>query len=382
VAVNLLWMVPERVGGSEDYLARLLGGVADEPPADLDITLFVLSSFHHAHPRLAEAFPTEVWSGDGHLKPVRVLAENTWLPSRVRRGGFDLVHHGGGVVPTRSGAPAIVTIHDLQPLALPDNFAPIKGTYLRTMIPRSTAHARLVLTPSDQVGRDVVERLHLPPERVRTVPHGIEPIPERPTDEVAAVVDDVRHRYRLEGPYVVCPGITYGHKNVVLLVQAFARVAATHPDAALVLPGGAGPTDEAIDAEAHRLGIADQVRRLGRIPRADLDALLDGAAALAFPSRFEGFGAPVLEAMARGCPVVAADATSLPEVVGDAGVLVDPDDVAGWARAMDRLIDDPAERARLAQAGRRRAAGYTWHRGAEALLDAYRDALAPGSLGR
>ncbi len=378
IAVNLLWLVPGTVGGSEEYLTRQLRGLAEAAPSDLDLTLFVLAPFLDAHPDLVAAFPTVAWPGDGRSKLRRVAAENTWLASQLGHGNFDLVHHGGGVVPAHHVVPAVLTIHDLQPLVLPGNFHPVKRHYLGAMLPRSAHRARLVLTPSDQVGRSVVELLGVPEARVRTVPHGIEPVGPR-TPERDAAVDVVRRRYRIDGPYFLLPGITHRHKNHVGLVQAFALVLATRPEAHLVLAGGAGAAEGALLAEIERLGAGRRVHRLGRIPRADVDALLDGATALTFPSRFEGFGAPVLEAMARGCPVIASNAAALPEVLDGAGRLLPPDDLRGWADAMISLLDDPAERRRLAEAGRRRAGAYTWHRSAAALLDAYRWALAEGA---
>src|SRR5690606_16446465 len=147
-----------------------------------------------------------------------------------------------------------------------------------------------------------------------------------------------------EGPYVVHPAITYPHKNHLVLLEAVSRVPGLHA----VLTGGPAGNEEAVTRRAAAPDLAGRVHRLGRVPRADLDALLAGAVALAFPSRYEGFGVPVLEAMALGCPVAAADATALPEVVGDAGLLVGPDDVAGWAEALGRLSGDAGERRRLA----------------------------------
>ncbi len=375
VGVNLLWLVPGTVGGSEEYLTRLLSGIAASPPDDLDLTLFVLEPFLDAHPDLVEAFPTVTWPATGRSKALRIAAESTWLPDRLRRHHVDLVHHGGGVVPPGARTPSVLTIHDLQPLVLPDNFRTLKRRYLAAMLPRSAARARLVLTPSDHAGRSVVEVLGVPPERVRTVPHGVEATAP-PTAEQIEAGREVARRRGVAGPYFVLPGIPYAHKNHVGLVQAFARVAAVRPDAQLVLPGGEGPTDPDLAAEVERAGLRDRVHRLGRVPRSDLDALLDGACALTFPSRYEGFGAPVLEAMARGCPVVAASATALPEVVGEGGLLLAPDDVGGWAAAMIDLLDHPDRRRALSRAGLERARTFTWHRSAEILLDCYRDALA------
>jgi alpha-1,3-rhamnosyl/mannosyltransferase len=231
-----------------------------------------------------------------------------------------------------------------------------------------------VVTPSDNARQQVIHRLGVPADRVRTVPHGIAPVgPPASADQILAV----RQRHGLDGakPFFLYPAITHPHKNHLLLVRAFARVAAQHPEVALVLTGGEGGAEVSIRSLIGSLDLSSRVRRLGRIPRADLDVLLQSAVALTFPSRFEGFGAPVLEAMAYGCPVIAADVTALPEVIGDAGVLVGPDDIEGWARAMLGLLADDHRRAELAAAGRARAEAFTWERAAGALAEAYRQAL-------
>lgn len=377
VGVNLLWLVPGVVGGSEEYLTRLLGGLADQPVDDLDLTLFVLRPFASAHPELAETYKTCVLPASGGSKVVRVAAESSWLAERARSLGLDLVHHAGGVVPPVRTVPSVVTIHDLQPLVFPQHFHPVKRSYLSVMLPRAARAARLVLTPSDHVRSAVVERLGVPEYRVMTVPHGVAPPPSGPdTESRAAELARVRRRYAIAGPYLLYPAITYPHKNHVMLVQAFSRVAASHPDARLVLTHRAAEGEGAVLGEVDRLGLQAKVLRLGLVPRDDLDALIGGARAVVFPSRFEGFGAPVLEAMSRGCPVIAADATALPEVVGDAGWLVDPDDVNGWAVAMTAVLDDGSRRHAMRSAGLARAATFSWHRAADALTSAYRRALS------
>ncbi|CAN5802968.1 glycosyltransferase family 1 protein [soil metagenome] len=378
VGVNLLWLVPGVVGGSEEYTTRLLRGVAEKAPPDLALTLFVLRPFLAAHPELSAAHRTVVLGLSGRNKVARVAAESTWLASESRRRGVELMHHAGGILPTVRTAPAVLTIHDLQPLVLPENFSPLKRTFARTMVPRSARAARLVVTPSEHARRSVISRLGVAPGRVRVVPHGIDPAEaaRRPGRTGA----EVRARYRLAGPFFLFPAITYPPKNHLVLVRAFARLAKAEPTALLVLPGAAGPAEEALTAEIDRLDVADRVRRLGRIPWSDLDTLYREAAALTFPSRFEGFVAPVLEAMSRGCPVLAADATALPEVVGDAGLLLPPDDSEEWCRAMIAVLDDAERRRRAGSAGLARAAEFGWGRAAGALLNAYRTAFDGPSL--
>ena len=368
VGVNLLWLVPGVVGGSEEYTTRTLQGLAELDPADLDVTVFALRPFIQAHPEVTEAFETVTLPLTGREKSVRVAAESSWLQYMCRRQGIELMHHAGGIMPPMRTIPGVLTIHDLQPLLMPEHFSPVKRNFSRIAVPRSIRAARLVLTPSEHARQSVIDVVEFPADRVVVVPHGIEP-ETGPPDPAAEA--DIRRRHDLDRPFFLFPAITYPHKNHVLLVRALAEV----PDALLVLTGGQAQMEDAIAAEAEEQGVADRVRRLGRIPRADLDLLYGMAAALAFPSTFEGFGAPVLEAMNRGCPVLAADATALPEVVGDAGVLLPAEDEEAWAEAMNRILHDDDQRRELTDAGRARARDYNWKRSAEALVSAYGRAL-------
>ena len=184
----------------------------------------------------------------------------------------------------------------------------------------------------------------------------------------------VRAHYDIPGPFLLYPAVTWAHKNHVTLVRALAALHAHHPDLILVLTGAIGPAEAALTAEIDRLGLADSVRRTGRVPAVDVNGLYDEAVATVVPSRYEGFGIPALEAMRRGCPVVAANATALPEVVGDAGVLVGPDDIDGWVAAIDAIIGDPERRSALVEAGLSRAVSFSGERAAAALLSAYRRA--------
>ncbi len=366
VGVNLLWLVPGVVGGSEEYTIRTLLGLAEQGRDDLDVTVFCLRAFVDAHPDVAEAFATVTLPLTGREKSMRLAAESSWLGYQSLHHDLDLLHHAGGIMPPLRGAPGVLTIHDLQPFVMPEHFSPVKRNFSRIAIPRSVRAARLVLTPSEFTRRSVVELLDADPDDVVVVPHGVSPTPAEGTGAEA-----LHGRYDLDRPYFVFPAITYPHKNHLVLVRALAAV----PDALLVLTGGAAQLERAVLAEADRLGVGDRVRRPGRVPRADLDGLLDGATALLFPSQFEGFGAPVLEAMSRGCPVVAADTTALPEVVGDAGILLPPDEPEEWSRVMLELLANPDRRRDLAAAGRARAAEFTWSRSATTLLAAYERAL-------
>jgi glycosyltransferase involved in cell wall biosynthesis len=368
VGINLLWMVPGVVGGSETYTTRLLRGLAERSTA-FDYTIFALPQFAEAHPDLAKTFKIAYAPVTGQWKSFRVAGENSWLVAQCRRRKIALVHHAGGTVPVVRTHRPILTIHDLQYLYYPEYFTRAKLTYLKSMVPRSAEAARLILTPSEFTRRTVIERLNIDPNFVVVVPHGISPHEHR--EHRAGVRDE----YDIRGPYFLYPAITYPHKNHLVLIEAFAKVLESHPDTTLVLTGAKGSLEVRIKTEIGQLGISDRVKRLGYISMEHLDALYREAVAMCFPSRFEGFGAPVLEAMGRSCPVITADATALPEIVGDAGRLLSPDNSDHWAQAMIDILVDSEARSRLAKAGLERARTFSWTAAADILEDSYSHAL-------
>ncbi len=374
VGVNLLWLVPGVVGGSEEYTVRTLDGVLDVAPDDVELVLFALRPFTEAHPELTERIETVTLSLTGRDKSVRVAAESSWLAFQCRRQGVAMVHHAGGILPAVRAVPGLLTVHDVQPLLHPENFSATKRSFARAVLPRSARAARLVVTPSEYSRQALLSVIDGPPEHVWIVPHGI------PTPSIGPGRDvdlaQVKDGFGVEPPFFLYPAITYPHKNHLTLVRAFADVVRQHPEASLVLTGGEAQMEGEIVETIATLGLQDNVHRLGRIPWWDLAAFLRQAHGLGFPSRFEGFGAPVIEAMARGCPVIAADSTALPEVVGDAGVLIDADDVEAWSREITRLLEDEAHHADLVARGHQRAARFSAVASAEALLAAYREVLS------
>ncbi|MGH2658338.1 MAG: glycosyltransferase family 4 protein [Actinomycetota bacterium] len=365
VGVNLLYLKPGRIGGSEEYVWRLLRALETEAVDDVELTLFVNRRFRAAHPDLAAAHPTVVAPISGDSPPVRIAVESSWLALQTARRALDVVHHVANTIPQVRTRPAVVTIHDLQPIVWPQDFGRIKGAYLRTRLGPAAREARVVATPSDYVRRLLIDRFGIDGARVVVVPA---PILFR-----SIASDEVRPRDAgIEAPFFVYPAITHPHKNHVTLLRAFARVASVHPKVCLVLTGGRGEREEAVLEEIGRLGLGGRVRRVGRVPRADLDVMLGRAVALTFPSRHEGYGLPVAEAMALGCPVIASRSTAVPELVGEAGLLVDPDDIDGWIDAMLRVLDDADFRAGLIGAGHDRVRSLTPAEAARRLVTAYR----------
>ncbi len=343
VGVNLLWCLPGGVGGSEEYLARQLIGLRDVAP-EIDATLFVVPGYAAAHRDVAARHPLVVSSLDARRRSRRVLAETTWLPPRL--AGVDVVHHGGGTVPPRSPGPVLLTIHDVQYRTFPEYLTSVKRQYLRLAVPRSVRHADVVAVPSEYVRRTILGSYRIAPERVVVVPHGV----DSPTAITPA--DELRERYGLGSrPYVIYPALTHRHKNHRFLLDLLAGPW-NDPDLALVLLGGRGLVEDEVAGEITALELGPRVIRPGRVPAADRDGLLAAAEALVFPSEYEGFGAPVIEAMALGTPVVCSDRAALPEVAGDAA-LVRPLELDAWKGALDevRARRDRARRGRSGAGG-------------------------------
>jgi glycosyltransferase involved in cell wall biosynthesis len=370
VGINLLWLLPEEAGGAEEFAIRALRALAQEAAGDLDVTLLCNRRFPAAHPDLAGRFETAVAPIDGGSRVARIAIESTWLAREAGRRELDLVHHLNNVVPWVRNRPSVLTIHDLRPLELPETLGRGHGTYLRARLRPSVRNSAVVTTPSAFVRETVVELLDADPSRVLVVSAPLFLSAESTGTDPPGV--------GIDGPFFLYPAITNPHKNHLTLLEAFAKVTATHPDTLLVLTGAAGPAEDDVTASISRLGLGGRVRRLGRVPQAHLGGLLRDAVALVYPSRYEGFGLPLAEAMALGCPVIASATTALPEVMGEAGVPVDPDDVDGWAEAMLRLLDDQALRATLIARGYERVRSLTPANTARGLIDAYRLATQNG----
>jgi glycosyltransferase involved in cell wall biosynthesis len=367
VAVNLLWCVPGEVGGSEQYLVRQLLGFAEQS-SGFAVTLYCRPKFVEAHPDLADRYAIVTAAIDGAARSTRVAYENTWLARQTKNSA--LVHHGGGTTPMIGTRPIVLTIHDLQYLTYPDYLSRAKLTYLRAAIPRAVRRADIVAVPTDYVKATVTQAFDIDSERVVVVPHGVEPLlgADAPTES------ELRSRYGLgDGRVLVFPAITHPHKGHRFLLDVMAK----HwddPDLRLVLLGGAGQIEAEVHEQIANLGLSSRVVRTGRVPDAHRDGLIGLASALVFPSEYEGFGAPVVEAMALGTPVICTDLPALVEVTGGAGLVL-PANGDAWADALDQIDSRSGE---MILAGRQRAKEYTAAKSGAGLRAAYEAALGNG----
>jgi len=369
VSVNLTWIAPGRVGGSEEYLVRQLLGLAE--PSGVEIV--ATRSFHVAHPELAERFDTVESPIDRDNRALRIVTEHTWMAARTRHA--NLVHHGGGTAPLVGRRPVVLTIHDLQYLSLPGYFSAARRHYLERIVPRSVRDAAVVAVPSEFVRASVVDAFGADPGRVVVVPHGI---PHHALPDPDAIAE-ARARWGVaDRPYVLYPAISHPHKHHEVLIGMLDHL---DDGTALVLVGGTGRGETGLVTAIGRSRARDRVVRTGRVSHADRDALLAGADALVFPSEYEGFGAPLVEAMALGVPVVAFGHPAIREVVGDAGVIVetssgDPSVGEAWAEA---VVEARRRRRELIGRGRERRTLFTTATSGAALDDAYRLAIEIGA---
>lgn len=306
---------------------------------------------------------------------IRILWEQVAGPVALRRAGVDLVHGPVNVIPVLDGLPGVVTVHDLAFRVYPEQYPRAKQRYLDLLTGLSVRSAARVVTVSESTRRDVLRFYRVEPERVVTVPNGVDPAMVPVTDE--GRLARFREVHGLPEEFILYLGTLQPRKNLVGLLRAYARAGVEAP---LVVAGGKGWMYEPVFAEVRALGIEGRVLFAGYADPEDLPLWYSAATAFVFPSFYEGFGLPVLEAMACGAPVITSDSSSLPEVAGDAALLVDPRDVDALAGAIERLMGSPGLRADLRERGLARAREFSWERTARETAAVYRAALGAGRV--
>jgi glycosyltransferase involved in cell wall biosynthesis len=298
------------------------------------------------------------------------------LPADWITGPIDLFHSPDFTLPpVRRSTRTLLTVHDLSFVRDRDSAAPGLRSYLEVVVPRSVARADHILADSAATRADLIELYHTPPEKISVLYCGIHPMfrPVADPQNLAAV----RARYGLgSAPFILAVSTLQPRKNYARLIRAFARL--RDQSVNLVIAGGKGWLFETIFAEVARLALRERVIFPGFVADGDLPALYSAARLLAYPSLYEGFGLPMLEAMACGTPVVASTASCLPEVAGDAARLVSPTDVEALSVALDQVLADETLRRDLTAKGYARAGQFTWEQSARQLLSIYRELLGRG----
>jgi glycosyltransferase involved in cell wall biosynthesis len=280
--------------------------------------------------------------------------------------------HGTDSLAPRTMLPTVLTIHDLSPLLFPEHHTRFHRLYSRYALPGMARRAQVIITDSAATQSDVISRLHIASDRTRVIHLGLDHKRFYPRDPAQAQMS-IQQALGIRPPYLLAIGTLEPRKNLLALLRAYAQLEPDSP--MLVLAGKQGWGNTPLTETAQQLGIQDRVSFTGFVPDALLPDLYAGAHLFVYPSLYEGFGLPVLEALGCGTPVITSKLSSLPEVAGDAALLVDPYDIDDLAQQMRNMLFNSDLRAHLRSAGPKQAAQFTWQRTAQQTLAVYRDAL-------
>lgn len=354
--------------GTGVYTARL---VQHLPGLAQDIDIAVIWPRHIPRPRFDYPVRQAFLPRDGRSGLRRILYDQIGIRRECRRLRANLVHYPANVGNLFETPRAVLTVHDLSFLRNPAWFRWERAMYYRHAVKRSVRSAERIIADSYATAVDLQDMLGVPRDRIDVIPLGVDDAfqPVSP-DEVAAV----RHKYGLPPSFFLYYGTLEPRKNLPRLIEAWSAIAGECPQD-LVIAGREGWQVGSIRKAAEGSAYASRIHFVGFIPREELPALIGTAHAFVWPSLWEGFGLPPLEAMACGVPVLTSNVSSMPEVMGDAALLVDPADVKTLATGMGRLAADDTLRVELKAKGLARAAQFTWERTAERTLAVYRKVL-------
>jgi glycosyltransferase involved in cell wall biosynthesis len=382
IGLNLIYLVPGETGGMEVVARELIpellaaapaalvppGPRPPRPPRAVRFTAFVNREAAAAGGGpWGELLPAVTVPVNARRREQWVLGEQALLPILAARARCDLVHSLASTAPAWGPFRRVVTVHDLIYARFPDAHSGLRDRGMRVLVPLGVRRAHRVIADSHSTRNDLIELLGTPPARIDVAPLGLGTVRREPPCPEA----QVRARFGLGGRRVLLSlSAKRPHKNLMALIGALALIAPERRPL-LVLPGYPTWHEAQLRAHAAARGVAADVRFEGWVAASELEGLWALADAFVFPSLYEGFGLPVLEAMARGVPVACANASSLPEVAGDAALLFDPRSQEQIARAIERLLGDPALVARLRARGLARARSFTWERTARLTLASY-----------
>lgn len=294
------------------------------------------------------------------------------LSAQVSRTNLDVLHMPAQMAPLFRACPTVVTIHDLFVLDLPQYFPAFHRISARLLIPPAVHTANAVITISDYTRQEVLRRFKLAPEKVTAIPlAAASHFQQVSQKEIMAL----REKYALPEKFILAVGTLQPRKNIDCLLEALDLLRQRGVQVPLIHVGSRGWFTQSIDETIERLKLQTTIRFLGRLPQADLVKFYNAASVYAYPSLFEGFGLPLLEAMACGCPVVTSNTTSMPEVVKDAGLLVDPRQPAEWAKALEKVLTDQTLARSLHEKGLARAKEFSWQRCAEQTHKIYQNVI-------
>jgi glycosyltransferase involved in cell wall biosynthesis len=359
IGVNALYLIPGEVGGTEIYLRSLLAALAEIDSGNQYVVFTNRETGRDLVPARAnvKCVPAPIRAS---FRPARILWEQIGLPLAVARRRLDVLFNPGFTSPILCPCPSVTVFHDLQHKRRPELFRRFDLPFWRILLYASAHLSTRLLAISGATRADLLRYYKIAPEKISVTPLGVDP-----------VFFDTSKRRRVVGdPYILTVSTLHPHKNVDGLMHAFAEFRKTRPEFRLIVVGLRGFSTASLEKLRTLLGLAEAVRFTGWIPRAELYDLFTRAAAFMYPSTFEGFGLPVLEALAAGVPTACSRIEPLSNMAGSAALQFDPGDPAAILDAMVRITSDDDLRARLSAAGPVRAKEFSWAKTARLTLDA------------
>jgi len=308
--------------------------------------------------------------------PQRLTWDQFGLPSRARAAKVDILHQPAFSAPVFYPGKVVVTVHDLIAIFFGEEIPFFSRQYFSRWMPFSYRFADHIIAISENTKRDIIKILGFPEEKI-TVIYEAASTSYRPVRDRGAI-SRLQAKYNTGSDYLLHIGTLNPRKNLAFLIDVFAKLIEKGSTLNLVIAGKPGWYYEGLFTQVQRLGLSGRVKFIGYVPESDKATLLSGASAFVFPSRYEGFGLPVLEAMACGCPVVAADVSSIREVVGESGILLPLDDNAAWVQAL-RSLDRSGLRVKLRTAGLKQAQKFSWRKAASETIKVYERVFNDGA---
>jgi glycosyltransferase involved in cell wall biosynthesis len=355
IGINALYLIPGGVGGTEIYLRELLAALAELDHTNEYLVFTNLETQSDLVPKQAN-FHWKPQALHASFRPARILWEQIVLPVEAARYRLDVLFNPGFTAPIFSPCRQVTVFHDLQHKRHPEYFRWFDLPFWRFLLWAAAHRSDRLIAVSEATRADLLKFYRLPQERVAVVHHGVEP---------ALTRLDRSHT----DSYLLCVSTLHPHKNLPRLIRAYGR---KRRDFRLILAGMRGFHAGAIERQIAEMGLQDSVQITGWVPREKLYSLYERAQAFVYPSTFEGFGMPVLEAMAAGIPVACSDIPPLREVAGDAALYFDPLNEDSIAAAIESIMTGTQLQERLRKAGRERARPFTWRRTAEQTLQVVR----------
>jgi len=357
IGINALYLIPGRVGGTETYIRNLVRALARVDQKN-EYFIFINRESRGIFENMAPNMRVVRCGFRATRRPVRILYEQTILPLKIRLMRLDVMLNAGMTAPFFTSSRSVLALHDLQHENLPENFSPVQRFFLKTIIGRSARRADHIITLSEKARADIIRYYKIPEGRVSVVHLAADTniFHRYPGEET----EKIRKKYSLPHRSIVYLASSLPHKNYTRLLPAFKEVLKADPGVKLVLTGARDYGAEEIKARIRELGLEKDVVMLDWLPFEDIPLVYSASIMLVFPSLHEGFGLPIIEAMACGVPVVCSGLEPMREVAGGAALLVDPMSEKAIAEGILKVLSDEEFRRGLVQKGLKRAKDFSW----------------------